>query len=76
MLQVIKNQEQFIDVIREETNVQNTATGKVYKVQEGANQYWMNSDGEYISTKSNTYNPNPDEIVNEQRWQELKKIKK
>lgn len=71
-----RNQENFIDMIREETNVQNTETGKIYKVQEGANLYWMNQDGDYIGTKSPTYNPNLDETINEQKWQELKKIKK
>lgn len=70
-----KNQEQFVDYIYENENVQNTETGKTYKVQQGANQYWMNNDGEYIGTKSNTYNPNQDENMNEKKWQELKKIK-
>lgn len=68
-----KNQEQFVDMIREEAKVQNTETGQTYKVQEGANQYWMNNNGEYIGTKSNTYNPNLDENMNEQKWQELKR---
>jgi len=69
-------QERRIDGIYERTNVQNTETGKNYKVQEGANQYWMNNDGEYIGTKQQGYNPNLDESMNEQKWQELKRIKK
>ncbi len=71
-----KRQEQTIDGIYERTNVQNSETGKIYKVQEGANQYWMNNDGEYIGTKSSTYNPNLDDNMNDQKWEELKKIKK
>ncbi len=70
-----KQQERTIDGIYERTNVQNTETGKTYKVQEGANQYWMNSNGEYIGTKLQDYNPNLDDNMNEQKWQELKKIK-
>ena len=70
-----KRQEQTIDGIYERTNVQNTETGKTYKVQEGANQYWMNNNGEYIGTKQQGYNPNLDENMNEQKWQELNKIK-
>lgn len=70
-----KNQEQFVDYIYENQNVQNTETGKTYKVQQGANQYWMNNNGEYIGTKSNTYDPNLDENMNQQKWQELKQIK-
>lgn len=71
-----KRQEQVIDNIYENENVQNTETGKTYKVQQGSNQYWMNSDGEYIGTKSNTYNPNLDENMNDVKWQELKKLNK
>ncbi|HMI77883.1 MAG TPA: hypothetical protein VK484_03775, partial [Ferruginibacter sp.] len=70
-----KQQEQTIDGIYERTNVQD-ATGKQYKVAAGANQYWMNSNGEYISTKLNDYDPNLDKNMNEQRWQQLKEIKK
>jgi len=70
-----KNHEQFIDMIREETNVQNNETGTTYKVQEGTNQYWMNSNGEYIGSNQQNYNPNLDENMNEQKWQELQRIK-
>lgn len=69
-----KNQEQFIDRIYENEKVQNTETGQTYKVQQGSNQYWMNNNGEYIGTKSNTYDPNLDDNMNEQKWQELKKV--
>ncbi|MBK8496999.1 MAG: hypothetical protein IPL50_19840 [Chitinophagaceae bacterium] len=67
-----KNQEQFIDGIYERTNVIDPATGKGYKVAAGANQYWMNSNGEYIGTKLQDYNPNLDDNMNEQKWQQLK----
>lgn len=69
-----KNQEQFIDNIYENQNVVNEETGQKYKVQQGYNQYWMNNDGEYIGTPSNTYNPNLDENLNEQNWQKLNQI--
>ncbi|MEO6670752.1 MAG: hypothetical protein ABIN36_14820 [Ferruginibacter sp.] len=70
-----KQQEQYIDGIYERTNVQDQSTGQMYKVAAGANQYWMNSNGEYISTQLHTYNPNLDENMNAQKWQELKKVK-
>ncbi|MEO6251930.1 MAG: hypothetical protein ABIO79_01380 [Ferruginibacter sp.] len=71
-----RNQENTIDGIYERTNVQNTETGEQYKVSAGANQYWMNNNGEYISTRINDYNPNLDQNMNEQKWQQLKEIKK
>ena len=70
-----KNQGQFIDAIKEETNVYDESTTKTYKVTEGANQYWMNSDGEYIGTKLQDYNPNLDDNMNDIKWHELKRIK-
>lgn len=69
-----KQHEQFIDVIREETNVVNTGNGQQYKVNSHYNNYWMNSNGEYISTNQSDYNPNLDENMNKEKWEELKKI--
>ena len=70
-----RNHEQFIDGIYERTNVVDPSTGQGYKVAAGANQYWMNSNGEYIGTDLQDYNPNLDENMNEIRWQELKELK-
>jgi len=68
-------QAQTIDGIYERTNVQDGSTGKTYKVAEGANQYWMNSNGEYIGTQLQGYDPNQDKNMNEVNWQELKRVK-
>lgn len=69
-----KNQEQFIDAMYERTNVQDVSTGTTYKVDEGANQYWMNNNGEYIGTQLQGYDPNYDDNMNELKWQELKRM--
>lgn len=68
-----KNQEQFIDAIREETKVSDPS-GKQYKVESHYNHYWMNSNGEYISTNYQDYNPNLDDNMNNQKWEQLKKV--
>jgi hypothetical protein len=70
-----KQQEQFIDAINERTNVVDPNTGKQYKVSSGSNQYWMNSNGEYIGTDHVDYNPNLDENMNNEKWQELNQVK-
>ena len=70
-----KQQADRIDGIYERTNVQDASTGQTYKVQEGANQYWMNNNGEYIGTQLQGYNPNLDDNMNEQKWQELNRVK-
>ena len=56
----------FIDMIRDEQNV--SLEGKTFKVQAGAEKYWMNSDGKYIMSNDLFYNPNRDPIYNNQNW--------
>jgi len=68
--------ERFVDAITERTNTVNTSTGTQQKVESGYNQYWMNSDGKYISTNSHTYDPNLDENLNNQTWDKLQEIKR
>lgn len=70
-----RQHEQFVDVITERTKVTNQSTGQTYKVQSGYNQYWMNSNGEYISTNQHDYNPNLDDAMNNQNWEQLKETK-
>lgn len=68
-----KQQEQFVDMINEQTKVQSTESGNQYKVESHHNQYWMNQDGDYIGTNNSTYNPNLDENMNNKKWEELKR---
>jgi|GEM_PF-411808 len=68
-----RQQERTIDGIYERENTVNTTTGQKYKVEGYHNQYWMNSNGEYISSDRNDYNPNLDDNMNNQKWEELKK---
>lgn len=70
-----RQQEQFIDAITERTNVIDPSTGQKYKVSSGYNHYWMNSNGEYISTNQFSYNPNQDDNLNGVKWQELNEVK-
>ncbi len=69
-----KAQEQFIDTITERSNVIDPSTGQRYKVASGANQYWMNRNGEYIGVDSPDYNPNFDRLMDQENWEKLKKI--
>lgn len=56
----------FIDMIREEQNV--SLNGKTFKVNAGADNYWMNSDGKYIPSNDQFYNPNRDPVYDSQQW--------
>jgi hypothetical protein len=68
-------QERAIDGIYERADAVDPSTGRKYKVAAGANRYWMNSNGEYFGTDRQSYDPNSDENMNEQRWQELHEVK-
>jgi hypothetical protein len=70
-----RTQEQFVDTITERTKVANPASGQLYKLESGHNHYWMNSDGRYLSSDKQDYDPNLDERLNNQKWEELKKVK-
>ncbi|CBL45260.1 Hypothetical protein HDN1F_16770 [gamma proteobacterium HdN1] len=70
-----RQQAQRIDQIYERTNVVDPSTGQGYKVDAGANHYWMNNNGEYISTDQSGYNPNLDDNMNNQRWKELQEVR-
>ena len=69
-----RTQERFVDTITERTKVVAPSSGQQYKVESGYNHYWMNTDGQYLSTDKQDYDPNLDKSINNQRWQELKKV--
>lgn len=56
----------FIDMIREEQNVD--LNGKTFKVNAGADNYWMTSDGKYIASNNQFYDPNRDPLYDNQQW--------
>lgn len=56
-------------MIREEETV--NYNGNSYQVDAGADQYWMNSNNEYIMSNDAFYNPNADNSVNNYDWQEV-----
>lgn len=64
-------QSQFVDGIWEQKNMTDPNSGNTYKVQEGYNQYWSNGNNEYIGSNDAYYNPNTDNSVNNQNWQQL-----
>ncbi len=68
-----RSHERFVDTITERTKVVNPSSGQQYKVDSGYNHYWMNADGKYLSTDRPDYDPNLDQSINNQNWQQLKK---
>lgn len=70
-----RNHQRTIDNIRGNTNVSDPNTGKTYKVETGADQYWMNDQGEYIKSDNSLYNPNQDQNINNQNWTEYEEQK-
>jgi len=59
--------------LNDENTVRDKSTGERYQVQSGADQYWMNNNNEYIKSNDALYNPNLDQNVWDQQWQETEK---
>jgi len=68
------NQRGFTNYIKDEYTVANPGDGQQYQVESGSNQYWMNNNGEYIPSNNATYDPNADNAVNNQSWQEVEVV--
>ena len=64
-------QQQRINTIYDESTVVNPNDGQQYQVESGADQYWINNDGEYIQSDDAFYDPNMDPEQNNQEWQEV-----
>lgn len=64
-------QNRFNNYIMDENTVTNPEDGKRYQVESGADQYWMNSNGEYVPSNNALYDPNTDPALNNQQWQEV-----
>ncbi len=63
-------QETTINGIRGEQNAWDPHTGQQGKVEAGYNNYWMNSDGQYIGTNDVHYDPNANGQWVDQ-WQQM-----
>lgn len=63
-------QDKQVNVIRDESTVTNPYDGEQYQVESGADQYWINNDGEYIYSEDPSYNPNADPD-NYKEWQQV-----
>lgn len=63
-------QDQYINVIRDEETVTSPYDGQEHQVEAGADQYWINNDGEYIYSDDQFYDPNADPY-NNQEWQRV-----
>ena len=66
-----RGQQRFNNYLRDEETVTNPYDGEQYQVESGADQYWMNRDGQSIQSNDAFYNPNVDNEVNYQEWLEV-----
>ncbi len=65
-----RSHNRFLNYIKDENTVVNKTDGQRYQVQSGADQYWMNSDGQYIGTNDPNYDPNRNQGTQNQTWEE------
>lgn len=60
----------YINSINETQVVTDPNNGRSYEVESGANQTWMNGNGEYIQSNDYLYDPNMDPNTNNSNWQD------
>jgi len=65
-----RGNQQISNGILEENTMYNPTNGETYQVESGYDNYWMNSDGQYIGTDDHLYNPNIDQNINNTDWQQ------
>ncbi|MEM6708992.1 MAG: hypothetical protein AAF648_09430 [Pseudomonadota bacterium] len=66
-----RSQSQFVDAMAERTTMVDPSSGQAWEVDSGANNYWINQDGEYFTTEDYNYNPNVDPSMYDQQWQQM-----
>ncbi len=65
-----QGQSNYINSINETQVVTDPNNGQSYQVEAGANQTWMNGNGEYIQSNDYFYNPNTDPNADQYNWEE------
>lgn len=65
-----RGNQQIMNGIRKENTMYNPTNGENYQVEGYYDNYWMNSDGEYIGTDDQFYDPNMDPNLNNIEWQQ------
>jgi hypothetical protein len=65
-----RGNQQISNGILEENTMYNPTNGETYQVESGYDNYWMNSEGEYIGTDDYNFNPNTDQNLNNYNWQQ------
>jgi hypothetical protein len=65
-----RNHNRFMNYIKDENTVTKASTGDTYQVQSGAQQYYMNENGEYVVSNNPNYDPNRDPNLSNQTWEE------
>lgn len=63
-------QQNFVNMIHGEETVTHP-NGNTYQIQSGAQETWMDSDGNYINSNDLFFNPNADNSLNNREWSKV-----
>jgi hypothetical protein len=63
-------QNRFLNYIKDENTVTNTADGSRHQVQTGKSHYWVDENGNYIGTDDPNYDPNRNQGPVTHQWNE------
>ncbi len=65
-----RNHNRFLNYIKDENTVTQSGTGQKYQVEAGANEYWMDANGNYVKSNDPNYDPNRDPNNDGRQWQQ------
>ncbi|MDQ8186957.1 hypothetical protein [Pelagicoccus sp. SDUM812002] len=71
---VSAGQAKSVNMIGEHSVISNPTTGELYKVDAGAQNYWVNADGKYFPTDNTLYDPRTDISISDQQWERFEVV--
>jgi len=72
---VSAGQAKTIDMVSETSIIANPTTGEHYRVEAGANNYWVNNEGKYFNTENSLLDPRTDINIRDQQWERYEVVR-
>ncbi len=71
---VSAGQAKTVNMISGQSVISNPSTGELYKVDAGAQNYWVNAEGKYFPTENSLYDPRTDNSISNQQWERFEVV--
>ncbi len=72
---VSAGQAKTIDMLSGSSIITNPTTGEHYRVEAGANHYWVNNEGKFFNTENPLIDPRTDINISNQQWEKYEVVR-